>query len=145
MKFNWGYKILLVYGLFVVGIMFLVYKSNQQKFDLVQKDYYADELKYQNVINASQKAKDLGGELKTIRQGGHLVVALPQGFHKSTVKGTAHLYYAADEKRDISKEFVTSNGEFEMELLTMMSGSYTLKLNVEMNGEQYYYEQKIFF
>jgi len=145
MKFNWGYKILLVYGLFVAGIMFLVYKSTQQKFDLVQKDYYADELKYQNVINASQKAKDLGGELKTIRKGGHLIVELPAGMHQSTVKGTAHLYYAADEQKDISKDFVSTNGEFDMELLTMMSGAYTLKLNIEMNGEQYYYEQKIFF
>ena len=70
MKFNWGYKILLVYGLFVIGIMFLVFKSTQQKYDLVQKDYYADELKYQNVIDASQKAKDLGGELKTDVGGG---------------------------------------------------------------------------
>ena len=145
MKFNWGNKILLMYALFVVGIMFMVYKSNQQKFDLVQKDYYADELKFQNVINASQKAKELGGELKTIRKGGHLIVELPAGFHQTTVKGTAHLYYAADEKRDISKEFVATAGEFDMELLTMMSGAYTLKLNVEMKGEQYYYEQKIFF
>ena len=145
MKFNWGYKILLVYGLFVAGIMFLVYKSNQQKFDLVQKDYYADELKYQNVIDASKKAKDLGGELKTIKKGGHLIVELPAGFHQSTVKGTAHLYFAADEKKDITKDFFTASGEFDMELLTMMSGAYTLKLNVEMNGGQYYYEQKIFF
>ena len=145
MKFNWVNKILLMYALFVLGIMFIVYKSNQQKFDLVQKDYYADELKFQNVINASQKAKELGGELKTIRKGGHLIVELPAGFHQTTVKGTAHLYYAADEKRDISKEFVATAGEFDMELLTMMSGAYTLKLNVEMKGEQYYYEQKIFF
>ena len=145
MKFNWGYKILLVYGVFVLGIMLLVYKSSQQKFDLVQKDYYADELKFQNVIDASQKAKDLGGELKTLRQGGHLVISLPAGFDNKAAKGTAHLYYAADEKKDISKDFVTSNGEFQMELLTMMSGAYTLKLNVEMNGVQYYYEQKIFF
>jgi hypothetical protein len=145
MKFNWGYKILLVYGLFVIGIMFLVFKSTQQKYDLVQKDYYADELKYQNVIDASQKAKDLGGELNTERKGGHLFVSLPESFHKTTVKGTAHLYYAADDKRDISKEFVTTNGEFDMELLTLMGGAYTLKLNVEMDGVAYYYEQKLFF
>jgi hypothetical protein len=125
--------------------MFLVYKSSQQKYELVQKDYYADELKYQQVINASQKAKELGGELKTIRQGGYLLVVLPNGFANKHVKGNAHLYYAADEKKDISKSFQTQNGEFNMELLTIMSGDYTLKLNVEMNGEQYYYEQKIFF
>jgi hypothetical protein len=145
MKFNWGYKILIVYGLFVVGIMFLVFKSTQQKFDLVQKDYYADELKYQNVIDASQKAKDLGGELKTIRKGGYLLIVLPEGFNHASVKGTAHLYYAADEKKDILKSFETSNGEFSVALMTIMSGAYTLKLDVEMNGVQYYYEQQLFF
>ncbi len=145
MKFNWGYKILLVYALFIVGIMFLAYKSTQQKFELVQKDYYADELKYQNVIDASQKAKDLGGELKTVRKGGNLIVVLPDGFKHALVKGTAHLYYAADEKRDISKSFEASNGEFNIALLTIMNGAYTLKLDVEMDGVRYYYEQKLFF
>jgi hypothetical protein len=145
MKFNWGYKILLVYALFVIGIMFLVFKSTQQKYDLVQKDYYADELKYQQVIDASQKAKDLGGEIRVERRGGYLIVSLPEAFHKTTVKGTAHLYYAADDKRDISKEFVSANGEFYMELLTIMGGAYTLKLNVEKDGVAYYYEHKLFF
>jgi hypothetical protein len=145
MKINWGYKILIIYGLFVLGFMFLVFKSTQQKFELVQKDYYADELKYQNVIDATQAAKDLGGELVTIREGGYLKVVLPNGFKSSLVKGTAYLYYAADAKRDISKSFTLQNGEFNMELLTIMSGAYTLKLNLEMNGVLYYYEQKIIF
>jgi hypothetical protein len=145
MKFNWGYKILIVYGLFVVGMMFLVYLSTQQKFELVQKDYYADELKYQNVIDASQKAKDLGGELLTVIKGGYLIVSLPNGFKNASVKGKAHLYYAADEKRDISKSFTTDNGVLNMELFRTMTGAYTLKLNVEMNGELYYYEQKVIF
>ena len=145
MKFNWGYKILIVYGLFVVGMMFLVYLSTQQKFELVQKDYYADELKYQNVIDASQKAKDLGGELLTVIKGGYLIVSLPNGFKNASVKGKAHLYYAADEKRDISKSFTTDNGVLNMELFRTMNGAYTLKLNVEMNSELYYYEQKVIF
>ena len=145
MKINWGYKILIIYGLFVLGIMFLVFKSTQQKFELVQKDYYADELKYQNVIDASQKAKDLGGELVTIREGDYLKVVLPNGFKSSLVKGTAHLYYAADAKRDISKSFTTDNGVLNMELFRLMTGAYMLKLDVEMNGELYYYEQKVIF
>jgi hypothetical protein len=145
MKFNWGHKILLVYALFIVGIMLLVYKSTQQKFELVQKDYYADELKYQNVIDASQKAKDLGGELKIVRNGGNLIVVLPDGFKHALVKGAAHLYYAADSKRDISKSFETNNGEFNITLFSINSGAYTLKLDVEMDGAQYYYEQKLFF
>ena len=145
MRLNWGYKIILVYGLFVLGMMLLVFKSTQQKYDLVQKDYYAEELKYQNVIDASQHARDLGGELMTSKQAGHLLVTLPAGFQNANAKGTAHLYYAADENKDIAKEFETTNGLLNIELLSKMSGAYTLKLNVEMKGEQYYYEQRIFF
>ena len=136
---------MLVYGLFVLGMMVLVFKSTQQKYDLVQKDYYAEELKYQNVIDASQHAKNLGGELLTSRQAGHLLVTLPTGFKNANVKGSAHLYYAADENKDIAKEFETTNGLFKIELLSKMTGAYMLKLNVEMKGEQYYYEQRIFF
>jgi hypothetical protein len=145
MKFNWGYKIVLVYVLFVIGIMFLAYKSNQQKFELVQKDYYADELKFQNVINASEKAFKLGGAIKTTIKDGHLFVNLPEGFKNEKVNVNAHLYYAADESRDIFKKVITNNGLFEMELSTKMSGAYTLKLDIVMHGDQYYYEQKIMF
>jgi hypothetical protein len=145
MRLNWGYKIILVYGLFVLGMMFLVFKSTQQKYDLVQKDYYAEELKFQNVIDASQHAKNLGGELITSRQAGHLLITLPVGFQNAKVIGSAHLYYAADENKDINSVFETTNGKFKVELLSKMSGAYTLKLNVDMKGEQYYYEQRIFF
>ena len=142
---NWGYKILSVYVLFIIGIMFLVYNSTQQKFDLVQPDYYAEELKYQNVINAEVKANELGGTLKTIRKEGYLMVILPSGFKNFNVNAAAHLYYAADEKRDIYKQFEVKNGVFQVDLPSNINGAYTLKLNVEMKGNQYYYEQKLFF
>ena len=58
MKIHWGYKIMIVYLFFVVGMVVLVIKSTMQKFELVQPDYYADELKYQTVIDASQRAKN---------------------------------------------------------------------------------------
>ena len=64
MKINWGYRIFIVYFLFVIGILTLSYKSSQQKFDLVQQDYYGAELKYQTVIDASRRANALGGELE---------------------------------------------------------------------------------
>ena len=48
---NWGYKILLVYLIFILGILFMVFKSSTQKTDLVTTDYYAKELKYQEKID----------------------------------------------------------------------------------------------
>lgn len=144
MKVNWGYKIMFVYLFFVAGIVFLGVKSSMQKFELVQPDYYADELKYQTVINATLRAKAVGGGLVIKQDAGKLIVQLPSGFAKTLVKGKVHLYYAADITKDITKKFETSNGELMIELASTTKGNYTLKLDLERNGLAYYYEQKIF-
>lgn len=145
MKLNWGYKILIGYSVFVVGILFLGYKSTQLNFDLVEKDYYGKELKYQNVIDASGRASALGGSLITTIQEGNLIIQFPDSLKGKTVKGLAYLYYPADAQRDLKKEFTTDKGSVTIELLTKMKGYYTLKLDIEKEGQQYYFEKKIFF
>ena len=145
MKLNWGYKILIGYSLFVIGILFLGYKSTQLNCDLVEKDYYGKELKYQNVIDASGRATALGGILVTNIQEGKLIIQFPDSLKGLTVKGLAYLYYPADAKKDLKKEFTTDKGLVEMELLTKTKGNYTLKLDIEKEGQKYYFEQKIFF
>ena len=145
MKLNWGYKILIGYSLFVIGILFLGYKSTQLNFDLVEKDYYGKELKYQNVIDASGRATALGGILVTNIQEGKLIIQFPDSLKGLTVKGVAYLYYPADAQKDLKKEFTTDKGLVEMELLTKTKGNYTLKLDIEKQGQKYYFEQKIFF
>ncbi|MEQ1555036.1 MAG: FixH family protein, partial [Ferruginibacter sp.] len=56
---NWGYKILSFYALFVVGILFMVFKSSSQNTDLVTTDYYAKELKYQDKIDEQNRVSAL--------------------------------------------------------------------------------------
>lgn len=145
MKLNWGYKILIGYSIFVIGILFLGYKSTQLNFDLVEKDYYGKELKYQNVIDASGRATALGGVLITAIQEGKLIIQFPDSLKGKSVKGLAYLYYPADEQRDLKKAFTTDKGWVEIELLTKTKGNYTLKLDIEKEGQKYYFEKKIFF
>lgn len=133
-----------VYLVFVAGILFFVFKANNQHFDLVQKDYYANELKYQDVIDASVRAKEVGGELITNENNGHLTIQLPAAFNGVSLTGEAHLYFAADEKRDIRKSFSTKDGLVDIELLSTTKGNYTLKLDIKKEGKKYYYEKKIF-
>ncbi len=135
---------MIVYSFFVVGMLFLVIKSTMQKFELVQPDYYADELKYQTVIDASQRAKNFQVELNVLKQAGKLNIMLPKEFSNKKVTGKAHLYYAADIQKDIVKKFDTNNGTFTIETFSTTKGNYTLKLEVMKEGVSYYYEQKIF-
>ena len=143
MKFNWGHKILIVYLVFVGGILLLVFKSSQQKFDLVQQDYYGAELKYQEVINATKHASELGIDLGLVVRGSFLHITLPPIFQQSETKGEVHLYCIADEKGDLKKNFKSNNGEFDLELLTTMKGNYIVKLTVQNKGVDYFFEKKI--
>ncbi len=143
-KFNWGHKIIFIYGLFVAGILFMAYQSSKQKFDLVENDYYAAELKYQDVIDASARAKALGGELIVYQEGDSIQLLLPAVFKGVNVKGKAHLYYAADKKQDLNFDFETLDAIGAFKVNNYKKGNYTIKLNISRSGVVYYYEQKIF-
>ena len=143
MKFNWGHSIIIVYVLFVGGILLLAYKSSQQKFDLVQSDYYGAELKYQKVIDATQRASNLLEALQVETKGSLLHVTLPKNLQTSSSKVSIEMYCIADEKGDMKKEILVQNGVFDIELLSTMKGNYTLKLSVDNNGVNYYFEKKL--
>ena len=143
MKLNWGHSIIIVYVLFVGGILVLAYKSSQQKFDLVQSDYYGAELKYQKVIDATQRASNLAEALQVETKGSLLHVTLPKSLQTNISKVAIEMYCIADEKRDMKKEIVVQNGVFDIELLSNMKGNYTLKLSVDNKGVSYYFEKKL--
>ena len=143
MKINWGYSIIIVYVLFVGGILLLAYKSSQQKFDLVQSDYYGAELKYQEVIDATQRAVNLGEALQVERNGPLLHVILPKNLQTNTSKVSVEMFCISNEKGDMKKEMQIGNGVFDIELLSTMKGNYTLKLLVYNNGVNYYFEKKL--
>ena len=53
------------------------------------------------------------------------------------------MYCIADEKGDMKKEKLVQKGVFDIELLSSMKGNYTLKLSVDNNGVNYYFEKKL--
>ena len=49
---NWGWKIAIGYSIFVAGILSLVVVAYRQTNDLVSADYYAQEIQFQQRIDA---------------------------------------------------------------------------------------------
>ena len=143
MKINWGHSIIIVYAIFVGGILLLAFKSSQQKFDLVKSDYYGAELKYQEVIDATQRAVNLGEALQVETKGSNLHITLPKKLQTAVSKLAIEMYCIADEQGDLKKEALVENGVFDIELLSTMKGNYTLKLSVDNKGVSYYFEKKL--
>lgn len=143
-KLNWGHSIFFIYSAFVVAILFMVYQSTQQTYDLVEKDYYSAELKYQDVIDASARAKALGGDFIVKYESDSIKLILPSPFKGVNVVGKVQLYFAADKQQDKTYEFETLNAYKAFKTEKQNKGLYTIKLDIVRSGVAYYYEQKIY-
>lgn len=145
MKLSWGYKIAFVYIIFVAGIGFLVFKASSQKFDLVTKDYYDQELKYQEVIDQSANTAKLSTSLIVEKSASELSITFPAEMRSKEKRIDFYLYYPADAKRDFRKSININGNEFTQALPEAMKGKYELKLSWEVDGVKYYFEKKLFF
>jgi hypothetical protein len=145
MRISWGYKILFVYLAFVAGILFLVFKANREKFDLVLPNYYEAELKYQDVIDQTQRAAELSAPPKITHSVNSVSIQLPGEFLNKEVKGELYLYRPSDASKDLRKSFTTAQAFTEIDLNNNLSGAYEVKLSWESQGKTFYNEQRIFF
>jgi len=145
MRISWGYIIFFAYTLFAAGILFLAYKANQQKFDLVTENYYDAELKYQTVIDEKSNANLLSEAPKIFHTVNTVTIQLPKEFAGKAVQGEIYLYRPSDQTKDVRKSFSTDQGFYELNFEKELSGSYEVKLSWEAAGKKFYNEQRIFF
>ncbi|MCC6288928.1 MAG: FixH family protein [Chitinophagaceae bacterium] len=141
---NWGYKILIVYLVFVAGIIVLVFKSSNEKIDLVTPDYYAKELKHQEKIDAVKRTNALASKVKFEIVNNSLIITLPAEFNEKEVSGEVLLYCPSDGNKDIKKNFTTTNSATTVALSPGIKGAYDLQLNWNTGSRTYYFEEKLF-
>ena len=145
MKLSWGYKILFGYLLFVAGMVFLVVKASTEKFDLVTKDYYDEELKYQQVIDQASNAAALSAPVVIEKTAAALKITFPDEMNEQKKMIDFYLYHPADAKKDFRKTIELTENNITQALPAGINGLYELKLTWTAGGVKYYYEQKIFF
>lgn len=141
---NWGYKILFVYGIFVAGILFMVFKSSSQKMDLVTTDYYAKELKYQEKIDEMNRVSALSEEVRYEVKGNQIILYFPKDFAGKKITGNAELYCPSNEDKDIKQGFTLQDTSLIMPLAAGNRGQHELHITWQVDGKTYYFEKKIF-
>ena len=140
---NWGYKIIVVYVVFVAGMIFLVVKSSQQNKDLVTEDYYAKELVYQQKIDQSKRVAALTAAVDVGVVDHELIIRFPKDFAAKKITGDAVLYCPADEQKDMNQAFTLRDEQLHIRLGENYKGLFYVKINWEADGVTYYYEKKI--
>ncbi|MEY3676502.1 MAG: hypothetical protein RJB67_992, partial [Bacteroidota bacterium] len=88
---SWGNKLIIVFVVFAALMATLVYKATQTKFELVSKDYYQDELRYQDKIDGAANAA-LEAPLLVRLKDGSVFLEFPELQKKSSITGEAWFY-----------------------------------------------------
>ncbi len=101
-KSRWGIGLAVVYGAFLVVMIGIVIASRFQPVDLVSRDYYDREIKYQDQIDRMQRSQTEGMQL-TIEHSakdGLLTVKFPAGVEPAAVTGKLKLFRPSNAALD---------------------------------------------
>jgi hypothetical protein len=140
---TWGNKLVLVFIGFAALMGTLVYNCMKQNFELVSKDYYNDELKYQDKIDGTNNANKLSA-VSFSQTAGEIKIKLPEELNGSVTSAEAWFYCATDSKNDRRiKLDVNDKGLMTVEKTKLASTNYLVKLNWQVGDKKYYNEQSI--
>ncbi len=141
---SWGTRIIILYLGFVALIATLVVGSMRQDFDLVSKDYYSEELKYQNIINASKNQSKLSEAISLKQTSQNIQITFPEEFRNSTLKGTIHFYSQVNARWDRIYNIETNaEGCYNIPTKELQETSYLVKLKWNTGNREYYQETPI--
>ena len=141
MKWNWGTKIGLLYSGFVAFILFMVYLSFGQQYDLVTEDYYAAEINYQETIDSKSRASSLNEPLRATIEGNQLLLHFPGT--TENIEGSLEAFRPSDQSKDFSKSFELVENKYAIPLQQFVKGKYYLKVHWSVAEEKYYHELSI--
>lgn len=141
MKIGWGWKIMALYGAFVLMIAGLVTASSRQKIDLVSPDYYKQEIGYQAVLNANKNQSALSATPRVYATATEVVVELPAELEKKVLAGNIHLY--APVNKDWDKNIEVKTSRITIPRSTLQKIVYELKISYSADGKEYYYETRL--
>ncbi|KAA9345734.1 FixH family protein [Adhaeribacter soli] len=146
-KTSWWPKfIILGYILFIAYIGNFVRMAMSSDVDLVSKDYYKQEIAYQQHINTVTNTKANNAEIQVTlaEAAGQLVIAFPEFYQGRKVNGKVSFFRPSDAKLDF--ETTLNLNEARQQFLPvdkLERGLWKVRVNSEVNGKNYFTEQTI--
>ncbi len=141
---NWGNRLLVTFVVFAGLMSFLVYKAMHTNFELVEKDYYKNELKFQQVIDGTERANQLGSLVSLSEEEGIVTLEMPDAMKNHRVTGKIWFYCAYDEKKDRHYELSPDNAGIQtFPEYAIAAGTYTVKIDWTEQGLNYHSERKL--
>ena len=141
---NFGVKITILYLSFVGLILTLVFMCFRQNVELVSKDYYVREIKFQDKINAINNEKNLAGRISHSVNGKEIALTIDSTLVSENFEGTVNFFRPSDSSKDFQVKMNFTNNEQLISGTDLIHGTYKLQLSWVSNKTNYFKEEVIF-
>jgi hypothetical protein len=140
---NWGYKLTVTFIVFACMMSYLVYRSFNTNFDLVEKEYYKSELKYQEVIDGSANANKLSSAPQLVQSGGNIILQMPDEMRSTQPKGVIQFYCSYNAAQDKKIRLQTDANGRQVISSPVSAGNYIAKFSWTYADKNYYTEKQL--
>jgi hypothetical protein len=140
---HWGKGLVIVFAVFVVGVLTVVGIAVSRRVDLVTDGYYERGLLYQEQIDRIQRTRRLQDTISVQVSPEGILLAFPGMFASTEISGEVSAYRPDDRLRD----FVLPIGlDAQRRMLVpralLGGGIWRLRITWSARGDEYYTEHR---
>jgi hypothetical protein len=145
MKWNWGTGVFIFILLFLGAcVAFLLY-AQRQKWNMVEDDYYAKELRHEEKLDKMRNANALTTPLVASLGKSDMVLQFPVELKGKKLSGTIHIYRPSDQDLDVILPVSADTALAQsIPLKRFRNGRYVVKVEWDSGEKSYYKELDIF-
>jgi nitrogen fixation protein FixH len=141
---SWGTGVLVAFGLFLAGILGMVALSMSEDVQLVTDRYYDNELRYQDRIQAMERANGMVTRVHMEPGSGCVLVRFPRLGSPDDVDGQVTLYRPANRADDRTLPLVLDTVWTQRIPTRMLApGLWRVQVQWRLHGEEYYAEHPL--
>ena len=145
MKINWGTGIVIAFVLFISFILYFVLTitfQSEYAYDLVDEEYYKEELKHQQVIDKQENTQLLSSKILIIKNEQGFEIEFPKEINEKTV-GTVNFYRPSTKVLDFSIPINIHKNKMSVSHANLISGSWNVSIDFTSNSEEYLFKKSV--
>jgi hypothetical protein len=146
MKMNWGWGIVILFATFIFLLSGFIVLSTLNRFDLVHKDYYAQELNYQRHIDRLTRSQTLEQSLTWQYDKTKQIITLnfPATIDPGKITGKIIFFRPSDAKQDSSISLQPdSHHRQQIDVHMLSSGFWRMKIFWQSESSEFFHEGQV--
>ncbi len=143
---NWGVLVPAFYILFVIVLVSFVVWSTFQRVELVDDNYYEQEIKYQNQVDKIQRTNNLSEKLELLSYDNAILIQFPANLKAQKLSGEILFFRPSESKLDFKVKLQPDSlNQFIIPTDKLKKGLWKLKIDWAAGDSAFYNEEIVVF